>query len=889
MNLISTELRPSVQAARLRWNAQRQEIQARHAVSSEGLAICHQLSDLLDSILLELYRSALPDFSAELQGRISLVLLGGSGRRDIAPFSDVDLLLLYQGALTDELVEFSRRISQDVTDTGLPLGYSRRTPAEACSAALQDAFILSSITEARYLCGDRPLFSKFKARFKRIVMRRASSMIRGIIAAREEERVEFGETVYLLRPNLKKSRGGLRDIHLIRWLGFVRYGETDLNQLLSMGGLSTADTRQLNASSEFLLKIRNEMHFHAGKAEDMLGRDEQVRLASRYGYEDDGSMLPVEAFMRDYFRYTSRIGYICDHFVSKSLNRRQGAAAGLWSPLFEHEMNGHFLLGPTHIGIKRTKLAEIKSDLEEVLQLMQLASLYGKGIEHKTWIAIRHEMLKNRDIKFTSECANRFMALLSSTNELARLLRRLHEMLVLEKIIPGFQHARGLMQFNEYHMYTVDEHSLRAVGHALEYEHDSSLVGEVYRGIKKKNLLHLALLLHDLGKGFAEDHCDVGARIAVDTGERFRLGEEATEKIRFLVQNHLVMSHLAFHRDINDMPLVAEFASNVGSMELLSMLYVLTCADISAVGPGVLSPWKQGLLDELFQNAKTVLTGESDRGRRQPHMTPYYDAVAAAADDQQSAGWLQSRAATLPNNFLRTRSPDTVAAQLKQLQHLTREDIRVWINPLGKTNLYEVCIGKLLRPRSGNFHKLTGMLSSMGLQIISADIKMLDGSLVWYWFQYRDNEFEIAPPSRLADIRQRTLDLINGVSSDPPKFRKVWGADSGDSIANQLSRPKINVRVDNQTVSWATIIDVFAYDKLGLLYRMTKKIYKLGLDLKFARVATYGHQVIDVFYVTDEQGNKIRNKNQIQIIKQELLDTVTNFLTGDPQHQDNHA
>jgi [protein-PII] uridylyltransferase len=882
MNYSSIGMRPAVTAARQRWAEGREEIRKLHNGGAPGRVVCHRMSDLLDAVLIDIYNAALQDYSDKLATRVSLVLLGGCGRRDIAPWSDVDLMTLYQGTLTDEVVEFSRRISQDVTDSGMHLGYSLRTPREACSMALQDAYVLSSLTEARYLCGNEPLVKKFKQRFKRIVGRRATSMIRGILAARQEERVEFGETVYLLRPNIKKSRGALRDVHLIRWLGFVRHGVTDLQQLLDRGGISTADTKQLNESTEFLLRVRNEMHFHADKAEDLLGRNEQVRLAELFVYSGSDALLSVETFMRDYFRYTSRISYICNHFVSKMVARKRGPASTVLQPLLAQQIDDHYVIGPMEIGVRPSSIDDVKSDLERVLHLMQLASLHGKDLEHDTWIAIRHEMLKNPEVAFTRECAQRFMALLSGTARLAGLLRRLHEMLVLEKIIPGFQHVRGLLQFNEYHKYTVDEHSLRAVAAALGFQDQNSQVGHVYRKIKRKNILHLTLLLHDLGKGFEEDHSEVGRRIAEETGKRFGLSDDDTADIMFLVHNHLVMSHLALHRDINDMSLVAEFASNLGSMEMLSMLYVLTCADITAVGPGVLTPWKQGLLDDLFVNARSVLTGKKGQAAKL-RLASFYNEVAEQAENEPTSKWLKEKVTGLPNNYCTTHSPEIVSAQLLLMQGMTSESVFCWVNPVQNTRLHEVCVGKKLRPRSGNFYKLTGLLMSMGLRIQSADIKMIDDEILWYWFQFEDSENQNPSTARLQEIRQRSLDLINGVEDGPPKFRKVWGAETDESRAAQLSRPKIQVRINNETANNATIVDVFAYDKLGLLYRITKKIYKLGLDLRFARVATYGHQVIDVFYVTDADGNKIRNLNQIQIIKQELYDTVTDFLASEDE------
>lgn len=868
-------IRPSVLAARQKWREGRTSLCKVHEDGATGREVCQRMSDLVDSVLIDLYQQAVEEISPEIDSRISLTLLGGNGRRDIAPYSDIDLMLLYQGSLTDDVVEFSRRISQDITDAGMQLGYSLRTPREACTLALTDAFIFSSLTEARFLAGNQELFENFAGRFKRIATRKTPGLIKAIIAAREQERVEFGETVYLLRPNVKKSRGGLRDIHLIRWLGFVQFGEKDIDKLLSIGAMSTQDSKQLNNSWEFLLRVRNEMHFHADRPNDGMGRSEQVRLAERFGFVGDNALLSVEEFMRQYFRYTSRIRYVCDHFVNKAVRRKKAATAMMLEPFLTRQIDDHFRVGPNHIGISEDRIDEAKENLEQVLRLMQLACLHEKELDHDTWISVRHEMLKNPEIKFTREAARRFMALLSNTRGLGPLLRRLHEMKVLRKILPGFDHARGLLQFNEYHKYTVDEHSLRAVENVIAFEDDQTVIGETYRRIRNKNLLHLALLLHDLGKGFPEDHSEVGRRIAAETGERFGLPDEETEIIKFLVHNHLVMSHLAFHRDINDQQMVAEFASNVGSVQVLSMLFVLTCADISAVGPGVLNEWKVGLLTELFINARKLLTGEQD-GEYERRYEQVYDAVALYSDEPGEQVWLRDKAEHLPNNYIVMHPPETIASELLELKKMPADGVVAWVRKVKDSDLCELCLGKRSTRRDGVLYKMMGILSSLGVRIVSADIKPMSNSLTWYWVQFADGRFNDPPEQRLEEIRKRVTDLVLGVSEETPRFNNVWQKE--ETIAVKLSRPEVRVKINNETVNSATIIDVFAFDKAGLLYKLAKKIYRLGLDVTYARVSVYAHQVIGVFYVTDEQGNKIRNRNQLQIIKREVLGAAKEFL-----------
>jgi len=850
--------RESVIQARRTWAEGRQKIQAAHDGGQAGLVTCRALSDLQDQIIRKLFEVAAEEISATMSDQVSLVLLGGNGRQDIAPWSDLDVMLLYKGTLTDEISEFARRINADMTDSGMHVGFSIRTPSEACRMAMGDAVIFSSLTEARLLIGNKKLFSTFQTSFIRIAKKKSAASIKAIIDARAKERAEYGETAYLLRPNVKRSRGGLRDIHLIRWLGFIRFGTNNFDKLLKRGGISTTDSKQLRASQEFLLRIRNEMHFHANKPADGLGRNEQVRLAKWL-----------------YFRYTSRIVYITDHFVSKSTARGKNSAAVLLSPLVNRQIDEHFTMNSSEIGVLKGSRHLIQNDLEQVLRLMQLACLYKKELEHETWISIRHSMLKFPDVKFTLEAARRFMALLSNTEGLDVLLRRLHEMQVLQKILPDFLHARGLLQFNEYHKYTVDEHSLRAVSHLISFEADKTTVGETYRKIREKNVLHLAMLLHDLGKGYPEDHSEVGRRIAEKTGERFGLSEESTNTIMYLVHKHLSMSHLAFHRDTNDPQTIAEFASDVGSSERLAMLFVLTCADIKAVGPGVLTPWKLSLLTELYNRTQKVLTGNSQKSLDEAEYEMVFDEIDMLTSNPDERGWLKNAATLLPTTYLKFHQAQHVAKQMLEIRN-SKDEVYCCVNRIEGVHLYEICLA--IDDKPGVFHRLSGMLSSLNLEIMSADIKQLDDLKMFFWFQFEDGDWKKngeSPDHRLREIQEKAIESVTK-DTGPPRFRKKWGTE--ETLALQMSRPEIQVVINNSEVDTATIIDVFAYNKAGLLYQISKKVFELNLDVKYACISTYAHQIIDVLYVTDENGQKIRDSQRLKQIEQAIFDSTKEFL-----------
>lgn len=866
-----------------KWHRQgRVQLNKIHDEGAPGRRVVNGMSDLVDNIVRLLYHHIVKEMEAEgeeIASRVALVFHGGCGRREIAPYSDIDFMTLYRGHQDSAIEEFARRLTQAIFDTGFQVGFSLRTPRQACSMALQDPAIFSSLTESRFIAGAIDLYKNYLSRLKRIAGRRATHIIRAIVAAREAERVQFGETVYLLRPNVKKTRGCLRDVHLVRWLGFVRFGETDIDQLCRKGAISATDAKRLQKANEFLLRLRNELHFQAGRANDMLGKNEQVRIAREWGYEGDEVALPVEKMMRQYFSCTSEIRYCSDYFVEISQHRP--TFTNVFEPLMTRPIDETFCMSPFQIGVQPEKIDDVKTDLTTVLRLMQLSIIHSRDINYSTWEAIRTAMIESRDIEFSEETGGQFMALLRNPEKLGFMLRRLAELRVLERIVPPFGHARNLMQFNEYHQFTVDEHSIQAVERATDFEDDKADLGTAYRSVRDKSLLHLTLLIHDLGKGFEEDHSEVGRRLAGDICARLGVNEEDTELVRFLVHNHLMMSHVAFQRDINDPNMVAEFAANVGSRKVLRLLYLLTCADISAVGPGTLTQWKFGLLTELYHRAMALLEGLHTTQRDDDSFTE--EEMAAFRDlapDEKTALWMLEQTRLLPTGYYERHSKEQIAEHLLELTETTGYESAVRLNFDHETMMFELCIGRRVERRSGIYYRITGMLASEGLRIRTADIKHLDDPFVWYWFQFEDPNLNEPPRQQMLDrILDKAKQLAESKEKAPPVFPIHYKDDPERS--KNLPKPNISVVIDSHSVEWATVIDVFAWTRLGLLYRISKRIYELKLDVRFARIARFGMQVIAVFYVTDGQGEKILDARRLVEVRRELLNETKNYLEGD--------
>ena len=868
--------RDSVRRTRERLFDERGKLQQQHADGSPGIQVCARLADLLDSIVLELYEATLADLgeaeAARLSSQIAMVSHGGYGRQDVAPFSDVDLMLLHDPRAAQRVVPLARRLVTDLCDVGLNLGFSVRTPKHACSLMRSDATVFTSLVESRLLAGSNKLFAKFEARFRREMRRRTRSLIQAIRKARRDERHQYGETVYLLEPNIKRSRGGLRDLQLLRWVGFARYGDADPDNLHLSGVLRKQDQTRLREASEFLLRLRNEMHFHAGRSQDVLQKSEQLRLAELYGFQGETGVLPVEQFMREYFRQTVRVRNTVARFVSSALPRSILTTA--FSPLLAHRVENDFRVGLRHIRATRKSLPSIQGDPAQVLRLMDLANLYNARIDPETWNAIRQTMSDREQIEMTDEATGRFLSLLSQPTRLGSLLRRLHELGVLEKLVPGMSRARCLLQFNEYHKFTVDEHCIQAVQRATDFTDHPGPLGEAYCSMKRKRTLHLALLLHDMGKGYAEDHCEVGRRLAIEAAERFQLPERETEKLVFLVHKHLMMSHLAFRRDTSDESVVVQFAVDVGTPDLLKMLYVLTCADLAAVGPGVLNHWKVEVLTELYLRTMQHLAGDGPAGDPQQRYQQQRERVRAALPGSEQDSWYADQIAALPPAYLRGTDHRHIATQLSNLRTLDRQRALAWVRYLPDHEAVEYTVGAYEEITPGIFHKLTGALTSQRLQILSADIYTLVDDLVLDRFHVHDPDYTGRPPQeRLESIVDRLVWSLSDSNAGDPSFRATWDVDQRAQVAD-LSPLPTRVLVDNNSSDRHTIIDIFAHDRIGLLYTITRTLFELSISVSTAKIGTYVDQVVDVFYVTDQRGNKIEDDEEIRHIKSRLLESI---------------
>ena len=843
--------RPAVARAAADVAEARSRIASQHAAGSQGLAVAVLTTELVERVVQRLWAAIADDLppveAAALAAHAALVAHGGFGRREMAPWSDVDLMILHDGGAAGVVAEAARRLLQDLFDAGLDVGQSVRTIPEAVALASTDATVLSTLLDCRSLAGAGGLVGRLRQRLQRVVGRGRRRAIDRLLAARREEADKYGQTVALLEPNVKRSPGGLRDVQLVRWLGRLAHGAESLDEMVAAGGLSRGDADAVRDAQEFLTAVRIDLHLAAGKPADELVRSEQVRIAAARGIEARGGLLGVERFMREYLGHARRAARVVESLVRRL--RRPGAVRALAGGLFGHAVDARFRVGPQEVAVVPAELPRVARSLPDIIRLVELSMLFDMPVAAATWDAVR---VGAAGMKAVADPAafEAFLGLFAHPPRLAHGLRALHEIGVLELLVPQFAHARDLMQFNSFHKYTVDEHCIIAVERAADFAADETWLGAEWRALTRKRPLLLALLIHDLGKGFEEDHSIVGARIARDVAARLGLPADEAEIIEFLVLRHLAMAQLAFRRDVGDATLLAAFAGDVGSPETLRMLALLTAADVAAVGPGTWTKWKADLLGELYYKTLGLLDGEG------PSVAS--DRVRAGLDqflaDRPPTDPVVQLACDLPASYLAASTPERIVEELGRLARLPAGGLFVTARWQPATATLVVTVGTREDVAQGIFYRATGSLTSLRLEILAADIHTFGDGHVVDHFTVLDPDFAGEPSAdRLADICEAVRRALLGDA--PPEFSLRWNPFAPQVLPQAAAAPR--VAFDNESSHRDTILEVFAPDAPGLLYRVAKAIFDAGLSVRAAKIGTYRDQVVDAFHVTTSLGGKV--------------------------------
>ncbi len=871
----SPQIESVVLDARRRLQEGREKIRKQHDQGAPGPQVCAQITDLFDGVVLDIWNAATEHALSPLhRSQVALIAHGGYGRRDLAPFSDVDIMLVPLRGADSIIQPIAARLSRDIVDAGLQLGFSVRGPNEACRLAWKDPVIYSSLSESRLLSGSLTVYSRFFNALRAGARRRRRALVDALQTARREERAKWGETNYLLRPNVKRSRGGLRDLQFIRWIGFTLDGETELDRLVKLGRLPADDYRRIRQAYAFLLRVRNELHFVHGRSQDVLDRPTQMSIAEKWGYQPSEGRLPVEYFMQDYFEHTRNVRYASSYVYADA--RPLPLISRAVERLMSRHLDESIRLGPFHVWVEPSVLGEFSSNLANVLRLMDVANRYRRRISHPTWQAIREAMITRQPEIPDASAVRSFLSLMSRPGQLADLLRSLNELRVLEQFIPAMKRARGLLQFNEYHKYTVDAHCIRAVEAATRFEDKAGPIGDRYRQLGDKLMLHLSLLIHDLGKGYEEDHSDVGKRIAAETSERLGLDEASSQTLQWLIHKHLIMHYAAFRHDLSDPQIISKFADQVGTQQRLELLSLMSLADLTAVGPDILTDWKEFLIEELYTRTAAFFQTGQLPGQPSAQSIVARESIQKLIGVAKHPELAQSILAGLSEAVVLQSPADYLARLIRITTDQRDEGVTICSGRFeasrGATE-YTVITNQQNRP-IGTFARVTAALADSGLSILRAEIETIADDWVWDTFLVEDRESASVSDERISRVASKVRDFIIDESRPILAHRRYWSPTIKSEAASIKLQPA-KVSFDIETMDRYTVVLLFAYDRPGLLASIASTFAELRIVLHFAKIDTHLDQAVDVFYVTELGNHKIVDAGRLEQIQQALLAAVT--------------
>ncbi len=869
--------------ARRRFRQRRMdELAQAHHDGTRGLDTARAIADMTDTIVLDAHAGA----ADKSRGRHALLALGGYGRRRMAPHSDVDLLFLFARE-ADKGPEFISGVLHPLWDVGFDIGHSSRTLSESAKMARQDLESCTAMLDARLLAGDAELFADFRNRVLKQIPRAAATRLRKLHLARGPH----AGSVHLLEPNVKESPGGLREIHLLEW-GLKCHLRRSTIDTVFADYLDDDDLESLRAGREFLWRVRHELHFTTGRKHDVLENESKPLVAQALAYSDrsvdgggdalarDGHVrrvgttnrtgadrgreLAVEAFLRDYYLHASAIFHAVRLGFERLLVRRKKGR--------------RLLLEPGVLAIDNEIELPAGEDwfVEDPLRLLHvfvLSQTRRLALSEPVAGLVRQcTYLIDDDIRGSPEARDLFLRILKRKYRAAETLRAMHELGVLGAYLPEFGATTCLVQYDIYHVYTVDEHTLVGL-EQLEGLHRADASGsmrEIYESLERKDLLFLGMLLHDVGKSRRSEHISEGLEMGRTLCERIGMSDADTRFVLFLIENHQEMVVISLRRDLDDYRMIADFAGRFASLEWLKALYLLSYGDLSAVAADAWTEWQGALLWELYQKTKEQLASGlqtlEDRQSARQIADAHLTAMKGVWPPQQVEAF-EEHVRQLPPRYLVTYDLTQVERHLEFVARLGADGVELELEFVEHADRTELVVGT--RDQRHLLAKICGVLAVNDIDILHADVQTRDDDVVIDTFQVTDIDGTAALPQWK---KERAIDALRDVIAGRVEMDELFQRYSSNrGRRGHLPVREPEVTFENQVSARYTVVDVNARDEAGLLYTITHSLGENGLDIHMAIINTVVDRASDAFYVVDAEGQKIVNYDALETIRSTLL------------------
>lgn len=852
----------------------REAIRSRFLKDNDGAIYIGGMALIMDSLLKALFNR----INQDQDNALTLIATGGYGRGELAPASDIDLLFLtplQADRKTEKVIETLLYI---LWDMGLTVGHATRSLRQALKSAKQDITIRTALVEARFLAGDTALFDQLMEKFDAdIVKGNAIEFITMKLEERDKRHERSGSRRYMVEPNIKDGKGGLRDLHTLFWIARYAYRLHSIEEIIDRGVLRRSEAREFSYAQRFLWSVRCHLHLRAGREDDRLTFDAQMDIAPLLGFANRQGLSGVERFMRRYYLAARAVGNLTRIFCSAFAADFTPTTRTLLSRFMKRKVPKPFEVDAGRLTLSQD--ARFTKNPALMMQMFCIAQENGVDI-HADILRKMHRNLKlvDADYRADPEINRGFLDILTSRQSPERVLRLMNESGFIGKFLPDFGRIVAMMQFDMYHSYTVDEHTVFAMGILNGIETGAladiaPVATEAAREITLRRELYVAMLLHDIAKGRGGDHSILGAEVARSVCPRLGLSDDETETVAWLVRYHLLMSETAFRYDLNDPMTINNFAREVQSPERLNLLLVLTVADIRAVGPNVWNGWKAALMRELYARAMAVLRGENADEAMQMIAREAKSALDARleADDWNNDDINQHLGSFYPSYWTSFDAESLHRHAEMCRDHLAENKLlSISLNPDNARNATEVVI--MTADDAGLFSRIAGGVAALGYNIVDARITTRkDGvTLDALWIQDQHKQ-AITDPGEIAEIRKGLTKTLKGLLDIDEAVERRHR--QTPSRIRRIAAPA-RVLVNNTASKNHTVIEINGKDAPGLLYRITRKMADLGVQIQMASVSTYGDRVVDVFYIKDGFGLKLTSESRIETLQRALLEVL---------------
>lgn len=804
----------------------------------------------------------------------ALAAVGGFGRGELSFASDLDLLFLYQKRLPQVLQDVVREIVYGLWDNGFEVGHVTASVSAVKRLVNEDFTILTNHLEAELIAGDSQLFKDWRKSYsKSFGTQSRRRFLQNLLQYREGRLVQYGESSYLLEPHIKEGVGGLRDCHLMRWAGAVYFQNPSFDAMIAHEWLTPQEKLWIEQAYDFLWRVRLQLHQLTGRRQDQLLFPEQELIAARIGCMDGLQGSAVEAFMRLYYRHTARIRRTTSFFLER-LEEAQRKIPRLG--LHKRILPGPFLLEGRHLHFMEPEWVKKRPEL--LMQFFWQAAQSDAHFHHQAGQVIRENLSAFTDaVRRDRETIKQFFDILLDDKNAFRVLKVMLETGFLDVFLPEFAAVRYRVQHDVYHLYTVDEHLLRTVRqlHRMEQDEDESLLGlrlkNVFEQIKHRRILYLAALIHDIGKGKGKNHAERGAVMAKDIAERLHLSEEEGDLLIFLIRHHLILAETALKRDLMDEKPILGCAIEVKERERLHLLYLLTIADSRSTGPGAWNTWKASLLRELWAKVDRLLLrgdwkGEDLQERSAVVQQKVLEHFESESEKLKVAQWLEK----LSFRYLLSQAPEAIKRHYHMERELDGERALAFHARQMEGSMWEVTFAT--RDRPGLFAIITGILWARGLNILSADIFTRESGIALDILILE----RLPDPLRADELWEKIKSDFGKVLENRSYLDELLATRRKPSLLQPkcLPRKEDRVLVDEDASDFYTIIEVYTWDRPGVLHSIANTLYNLQVSIQLAKISTPGAQVTDVFYVTDLSGNKLMDFDLHERIRQSLLECL---------------